>query len=138
MGPVVAAAIIAEVGDFSRFAHPASSSPTSVWPLGNTVAVARAAHAASPRREFHCPHRAVRGRLELPDHTEGRAVDERALPARARKTSRHWPGRRSCACTRPTGGSTARGKRSVVATAAVARELLGFIWSIGQRVPLGA
>ena len=31
---------------------------------------------------------------------------------------------------------TARGKRSVVATAAVARELLGFIWSIGQRVPL--
>lgn len=33
---------------------------------------------------------------------------------------------------------TARGKRSVVASAAVARELLGFIWSIGQRVPLGA
>jgi transposase len=33
---------------------------------------------------------------------------------------------------------TARGKRSVVATAAVARELLGFVWSIGQRVPLGA
>ena len=33
---------------------------------------------------------------------------------------------------------TARGKRSVVATAAVARELLGFIWSIGQLVPLGA
>ena len=33
---------------------------------------------------------------------------------------------------------TARGKRSVVATAAVARELIGFVWSIGQRVPLGA
>ena len=33
---------------------------------------------------------------------------------------------------------TARGKRTVAATAAVARELLGFIWSIGQRVPLGA
>jgi transposase len=33
---------------------------------------------------------------------------------------------------------TARGKRSVVATAAVARELLGFVWSIGRRVPLGA
>jgi transposase len=32
---------------------------------------------------------------------------------------------------------TARGKRSVVATTAVARELLGFVWSIGQRVPLG-
>jgi len=32
----------------------------------------------------------------------------------------------------------ARGKRSVVATAAVARELLGFVWSIGQPVPLGA
>ena len=31
-----------------------------------------------------------------------------------------------------------RGKRSVVATAAFARELLGFVWSIGQRVPLGA
>ena len=33
----------------------------------------------------------------------------------------------------------ARGKRSVVVTAAVAvaRELLCFIWSIGQRVPLG-
>ena len=33
---------------------------------------------------------------------------------------------------------TARGKRSAVATAAVARELLGIIWSIGQRVSLGA
>jgi hypothetical protein len=33
---------------------------------------------------------------------------------------------------------TAREERSVVATAAVARELLGFICSIGQRVPLGA
>jgi hypothetical protein len=32
----------------------------------------------------------------------------------------------------------ARGKRSVVATAAVARELLGFVWSIGKRVPLDA
>jgi len=33
---------------------------------------------------------------------------------------------------------TSRGKRSVVATAAVARELLGFIWSIGRLVSLGA
>jgi transposase len=33
---------------------------------------------------------------------------------------------------------TSRGKRSVVATAAVARELLGFVWSIGQRVPLAS
>jgi hypothetical protein len=31
---------------------------------------------------------------------------------------------------------TSRGKRAVVATAAVARELLGFIWSIGRLVPL--
>ena len=33
---------------------------------------------------------------------------------------------------------TTRGKRSAVAMAAVARELLGFVWLIGQRVPLGA
>jgi transposase len=30
---------------------------------------------------------------------------------------------------------TSRGKRSVVATAAVARELLCFVWSIGRMVP---
>src|SRR3954468_18920257 len=27
-------------------------------------------------RQFTCPHSALRGGLELPDHTEGRAVDE--------------------------------------------------------------
>lgn len=33
---------------------------------------------------------------------------------------------------------TSRGKRSVVATAAVARELLCFMWSIGQAIHAGA
>ena len=79
----------------------------------------------------------MRSRLELQDNAEGRAMDEGTLPAGAAKHHR------SCmegaiASAKTYRRLIARGKRSVVATAAVARELLGFVWSIGQLVPLGA
>ena len=129
--------IIAEVGDFSRFAHPRQLVAYFGLAPGEHSSGGTAAHAASPRRAAPSPHRAVRGGLELPDHAEGRAVDERAVPARAAR--HHGVGLEGPVRLHKTYRRlTARGKRSVVATAAVARELLGFIWSIGQRVPLGA
>ena len=79
----------------------------------------------------------MRSRLELQDNAEGRAMDEGTLPAGAANiTALAWKAQLRLHKTYRR--LIARGKRSVVATAAVARELLGFVWSIGQLVPLGA
>jgi transposase len=138
VGPVVAATLIAEVGDFSRFAHPRQlvayfglapgehSSGGTVRPRGITKAgssIARTVlceaawnYRTTPKvgqwMKQHCPNVA-------------QEITDIAWKAQLRlhKTYRRLMG---------------RGKRSVVATAAVARELLCFVWSIGRRVPLGA
>jgi transposase len=138
VGPVVAATVIAEVGDFARFAHPRQlvayfglapgehSSGSTVRPRGITKAgstIARTVlceaawnYRTTPKvgqwMKEHCP--------PVPQD-----IVELAWKAQLRlhKTYHRL---------------VARGKRSVVATAAVARELLGFIWAIGQRVPLGS
>jgi transposase len=137
VGPVVAATIIAEVGDFSRFAHPRQlvayfglapgehSSGTTVRPRGITKA------GSSLARTVLCE--AAWNYRTTPK--VGQWMNERCPPVPQDIKALAWKAQLRLHKTYRR--LTARGKRSVVATTAVARELLGFVWSIGQRVPLG-
>jgi hypothetical protein len=138
VGPVVAATILAEVGDFSRFAHPRQlvayfglapgehSSGGTVRPRGITKA------GSSIARTVLCE--AARNYRTAPK--VGQWMKERCPPVPQEIAALAWKAQLRLHKTYRK--LTARGKRSVVATAAVARELLGFVWSIGRRVPLGA
>lgn len=138
VGPIVAATVLAEVGDFSRFAHPRQlvayfglapgehSSGGTVRPRGITKAgssIARAVLCEAAWSYRTTPKVGHWMKERCPPVSQDIAALAWKAQLRLHKTYRKL---------------TARGKRSVVATAAVARELLGFIWSIGQRVPLGA
>jgi transposase len=138
IGPVVAATILAEVGDFSRFAHPRQlvayfglapgehSSGGTVRPRGITKA------GSSIARTVLCE--AAWNYRTTPKI--GQWMKERCPPVSQDIAALAW--RAQLRLHKTYHRLIARGKRSVVATAAVARELLGFVWSIGQRVPLGA
>jgi transposase len=138
VGPIVAATIIAEVGDFSRFAHPRQlvayfglapgehSSGSTVRPRGITKA------GSSIARTVLCE--AAWNYRTTPK--VGQWMKERCPPVPQNITALAWKAQLRLHKTYRR--LIARGKRSVVATAAVARELLGFVWSIGQLVPLGA
>lgn len=138
VGPVVAATILAEVGDFSRFAHPRQlvayfglapgehSSGGSVNPRGITKA------GSSIARSVLCE--AAWNYRTTPK--VGQWMKERCPPVSQEIAALAWKAQLRLHKTHRR--LTARGKRSVVVTAAVARELLGFVWSIGQKVPLGA
>ena len=138
VGPVVAATIIAEVGDLSRLAHPRQlvayfglapgehSSGGTVRPRGITKAGSSIARAVLCEAAWNY-------------HTTpkvGQWMKERCPPVPQDVHALAWKAQLRLHETHRK--LTARGKRSVVATAAVARELLGFVWSIGRRVPLGA
>ncbi len=138
IGPVVAATIIAEVGDFSRFAHPRQlvayfglapgehSSGATLRARGITKA------GSSLARTVLCE--AAWNYRTTPK--VGQWMNERCPPVPQDIKALAWKAQLRLHKTYRR--LTARGKRSVVATAAVARELLGFVWSIGQRVPLSA
>lgn len=138
VGPVVAATLIAEVGDFTRFAHPrqlvayfglapgehssgSTIRPRGITKAGNSIARSVLCEAAWNYRttpkvgQWMKEHRP-------PTSPEIIAVAWKAQ-LRLHKTYKRL---------------TSRGKRSVVATAAVARELLCFVWSIAQLVPIHA
>lgn len=135
---MVAATILAEVGEFPRFSHPRElaayfglapgehSSGGTIRPRGTTKAgssIARTILCEAAWKYRTTPKSGV----WIEEHGPLVPQDISALTCKA-QLRLHKTYRRL----------TARGKRSVVATAAVARELLGFVWSIGQRVPLGA
>jgi transposase len=138
VGPVVAATIIAEVGDFARFAHPrqlvayfglapgAHSSGSAVRPRGITKA------GSSIARTVLCE--AAWNYRTTPK--VGQWMKQHRPPASAKIIAIAW--RAQLRLHKTYKRLTSRGKRTVVATAAVARELLGFVWSIGRRVPLTA
>lgn len=132
VGPVVAATIVAEAGDFARFSHPrqlvsyfglapgehssgGTSRPRGITKAGNATARSILCEAAWSYRttpkvgqwmKQHCP--------EVPQ----RIIDIAwKAQLRLHKISKRL---------------ISRGKRSVVATAAVARELLCFMWSIAR------
>ena len=138
VGPVVAATILAEVGDFSRFSHPRQlvayfglapgehSSGGTIRPRGITKAgssIARTVLCEAAWNYRTTPKIGVWMKNRCPPVPQDISALAWKAQLRLHKTYRRL---------------TARGKRSVVATAAVARELLGFVWSIRQRVPLGA
>jgi transposase len=136
VGPTVAATIIAEVGDFTRFAHPRQlvayfglapgeySSGGTVRPRGIT----KAGNAAA--RSILCEA----------------AWSYRTAPKVGQWMKQHRPAvsqeiidiawKAQLRLHKTYKRLTSRGKRSVVATAAVARELLCFMWAIGQKVDL--
>lgn len=138
VGPVVAATIVAEVGDFSRFAHPRQlvayfglapgehSSGSTVRPRGITKA------GSSLARTVLCE--AAWNYRTTPK--VGQWMNERCPPVSQDIKALAWKAQLRLHKTYRR--LTARGKRSVVATAAVARELLGFVWAIGRLVPLAA
>lgn len=138
VGPVVAATILSEVGDFTRFVHPRQlvsyfglapgehSSGSSIRPRGITKAgsaIARSVLCEAAWNYRTTPKVGQWMKQHRPDVPQD--IIDLAWKAQLRlhKTSRKL---------------TAKGKKSVVVTAAVARELVCFIWSIGQRVPIQA
>ena len=138
VGPIVAATVLAEVGDFSRFAHPRQlvayfelapgehSSGSTVRPRGITKAgssIARSVLCEAAWNYRTTPKVGVWMKQHRPPVPQEIIALAWKAQLRLHKTYRRL---------------SARGKRSVVVTAAVARELLCFIWSIGQRVPIGA
>src|SRR5713101_3375743 len=135
VGPIVAATIVTEVGDFARFTHPrqlvayfglapgehssgSSIRPRGITKAGNTTARSILCEAAwNYRTTPKVGQWMKQHRPEVPQE-----IIEIAWKAQLRlhKTYRRL---------------TSRGKRTVVATAAVARELLCFMWSIGRALP---
>jgi len=138
VGPIVAATIVTEVGDFSRFTHPRQlvayfglapgehSSGSSVRPRGITKAGNATARSILCEAAWNYRTTPKVGqwmkqhRPEVPQE-----IIDIAWKAQLRlhKTYKRL---------------TSRGKRTVVATAAVARELLCFMWSIGRALPANA
>jgi transposase len=134
VGPTVAATIIAEVGDFSRFPHPRqlvayfglapgehssgrTVRPRGITKAGNAIARSILCEAAwSYRTTPKVGQWMKQHRPPVPQE-----IVDLAWKAQLRlhKTYRRL---------------TSRGKKSVVATAAVARELLCFMWAIGQKI----
>lgn len=138
VGPVVAATILAEVGDFPRFAHPRQlvayfglapgehGSGGSVRPRGITKAGSSIARSVLCEAAWNC--------RKTPK--VGQWMKNKRPPVPQDIIALAWKAQLRLHKTYRRLG--ARGKRSVVVTAAVARELLCFIWSIGKRVPLDA
>jgi transposase len=138
VGPVVPATIIAEVGDFARFAHPRQlvayfglapgehCSGSTVRPRGITKA------GSSIARTVLCE--AAWNYRTTPK--VGQWMKQHRPPASAEVIATAW--RAQLRLHKTYKRLTSRRKRTVVATAAVARELLGFVWSIGRLVPLNA
>jgi transposase len=135
VGPTVAATVIAEVGDFTRFQHPrqlvayfglapgehssgGTVRPRGITKAGNTTARSILCEAAWNYRTT--PKVGQWMKQHRPAVPQGVVNIAWKAQLRLHKTYRRL---------------TSRGKRSVVATAAVARELLCFMWSIAQMVP---
>lgn len=134
VGPTVAATIVAEVGDFSRFSHPRQlvayfglapgehSSGNSIRPRGITKAGNATARSILCEAAWNYRTTPKVGQWMKQHRPEvPQKIIEIAWKAQLRlhKTYKRL---------------TSRGKRTVVATAAVARELLCFMWSIGRVV----
>lgn len=136
VGTIVAATVLAEVGDFTRFAHPrqlvayfglapgehssgGSTRPRGITKAGSSIARSVLCEAAWSYRTT--PKVGQWMKQHRPPVSQEIIALAWKAQLRLHKIHRRLSG---------------RGKRSVVVTAAVARELLCFIWSIGQRVPL--
>lgn len=134
VGPTVAATIIAEIGDFSRFPHPRKlvayfglapgefSSGGTIRPRGITKA--GNAMARSILCEAAWSYRTT--------PKVGQWMKQHRPPVAQEIVDLAW--KAQLRLHRTYKRLTSRGKKSVVATTAVARELLCFMWAIAQRV----
>lgn len=134
IGPIVAATIVAEVGDLRRF-RTASRFMSYVGLVpserssGATVRRGSITKAGNPHVRWKLIESAWHARLRpaLTIHLKRRcqgvpqAIQDIAWNAQKRAHKRYW-------------SMVTRGKRPQTAVVAVARELCGFIWAIGQQV----
>ena len=132
-----ALALLAEIGDFRRFAHPRELMSY----LGLTPSE------YSSGQQQHRGHITKTGNrharrllIEAAWHYQHRPRQSASGPPSSVRTSHptslRAPGRPRCACTTATAPSREHGKRSTVADVAVARELAGFIWAAMTNTPL--
>jgi transposase len=134
VGPTVAATIIAEVGDFSRFAHPRQlvayfGLAPGEYSSGGTVRPRGITKAGNPiARSILCE--AAWNYRTTPK--VGQWMKQHRPPVSQEIVDLAWKAQLRLHKTYKRLSS--RGKKSVVATAAVARELLCFMWSIGQKI----
>lgn len=138
VGPIVAATIVAELGDLRRFktaSHLMSyvglvPSERSSGPRTSRGSITKAGnpHVRWKLIEsaWHARHRPALS-IRLRRRTVGvpQEVCDIAWAAQKRLYKRYW-------------AMIGRNKRSQIAAVAVARELVGFIWAIGQVVPKSA
>jgi transposase len=137
MALVNAATLIAELGDLSRFANPRQLMAY----LGRAVRAFERCKRQTRRphqsRQQRGPPAADRGVLDLPLTSPGQP--RAAAPAGgAAQADPREPGKRSCGGARAIASSPAAASRPNVVTAAITRELAGFIWAIARRVPPAA
>lgn len=136
VGLVIAATIVAEVGDFNRFQRPRQlmayfgvvpgehSSGGSIRPRGITKAGNTMARALLFEAAWCCRTRPKIGqwmKTHQPDVEQ--EIKDIAWKAQVRLNTRFRK-------------LVGRGKKSNVAITAVSRELLGFIWDIARRAPI--
>lgn len=138
IGPIVAATIVAEIGDLRRF-RTASQLMSYVGLVpserssGPTVRRGSITKAGNPHVRWKLIESAWHSRLRpalttrLLRRSEGvpQAIRDIAWKAQKRLHKRYW-------------SMVSRGKRPQTAIVATARELCGFIWAIGQQVPQSA
>jgi transposase len=130
IGTLTALGLIAEIGDFARFSHPRE--------LASWLGITPSEYSSGDRQ--HRGHITLAGNkharrllIEAAWHyrhpprrpTRGIQPDERAWQAQVRLYHRHRH-------------MTEHGKRPTVATVAVARELIGFLWAAMTNQPLRA
>ena len=132
---IVAATVAAEIGDLRRFSSPSklmsylglapserSSGPRvsrgSITKAGNPHVRWKLVQAAWQYRHRPAMSRTLRVRNE----EQPKRVRDIAWKAQKRLHQRYWQ-------------MTARGKRVQLTIVAIARELCGFIWAIGQEIP---
>jgi transposase len=138
VGPIVAATIVAEIGDLRRFGTASQlMSYVGLVPSerssGPTVRRGSITKAGNPHVRWKLIESAWHSRLRpaltprLKRRSEGvpQEIRDIAWKAQKRLHKRYW-------------SMVNRGKRPQTAIVATARELCGFIWAIGQQVPQSA
>jgi transposase len=112
---ITALGLIAEIGDFARFAHPRE--------LASWLGITPSEYSSGPQQ--HRGHITLSGNRHAPGlPAASPPPDERAWQAQVRLHHRHH--------------LTEHGKRTPVANVAVARELVGLLWAAMTDQPLRA
>jgi len=127
------------LGDLSRFANPRQlMAYLGLVPSEHSSGTSIKTRRSHQGRQRHRPSTADRGGLVLPDSRPASAVSCCSARRRSRGRSVRPPGRRSCGSARGTASSPAPASPANVVTAAIARELAGFLWAVARQVTIPA